>query len=243
MRGYRKLLSMMMSCAILAGLRPGEALADEISSIQPPDGRTPSVWLGPAALNPRESGIGASIADYRLRDIDGQEKRLHGLTGPGGLVVVVRDPECPVSRRYGSRLSDMGPAYRDRGFGFLFIYPSDTLDRAQREKDRRALGIEGTFAEHGSYALAEALGVTSTGDVFVLDSQHRLRYRGAVDDQYGLGYTKDFPSRNYLRNALDAVAEGRPVSQPAMSAPGCHIDADPAKDRIFQPSSAGEMLS
>ena len=81
------------------------------------------------------------------------------------------------------------------------------------------------------------------GEVFVLDTGHRLRFRGAVDDQYGLGYTKDVATRHYLRHALDALIEGEPVQTPATSAPGCVIDADPEKDRLFQPVADGQMIS
>jgi len=70
------------------------------------------------------------------------------------------------------------------------------------------------------------------------DAEHRLRYRGAVDDQYGLGYTRDFPSQHYLRNALESLQQGREVETP-----GCYIDADPAKDRLLPQLPGGEMFS
>lgn len=91
--------------------------------------------------------------------------------------------------------------------------------------------------------MADELGVKSAGDVFVLDNEHRVRYRGAVDNQYGLGYTRDVPTRHYLRNALDALKEGRKIVTPATAAPGCYIDADPAKDQLIWPLPAGQMLS
>ncbi len=110
-------------------------------------------------------------------------------------------------------------------------------------EDARRLAIPGVYVDRGSFALAEALGVKSTGDVFVLDSEYRLRYRGAVDDQFGLGYTRDFPSRHFLRNALDALRDGDEIETPATAAPGCYIDADPAKDRLFQNLPGGQMVS
>ena len=178
-----------------------------------------------------------------MQDVDGASHPLYSGQRTRGTVIVVRDPECPVSKRYGPRISSMARHYRDAGFGFVFIYPSETLDAQQRIQDRANLAVPGLYVGKGSFALAEQLGVKSTGEVFVLDAEHRLRYRGAIDDQYGLGYTKDMPTRNYLRNALDAMAQGRTISAPATSAPGCYIDADPAKDQLFHPLPAGQMLS
>ena len=51
------------------------------------------------------------------------------------------------------------------------------------------------------------------GDVFVLDAQQRLRFRGAVDNQYGIGYTRQFASQQLLRNALDALHEIAPADR------------------------------
>mgnify|MGYP000582630859 CR=1 FL=1 len=128
-------------------------------------------------------------------------------------------------------------------FHFVFIYPSVDLTTEERANDAQMFGPHGVYAERGSFALAELLGVTSTGDVFVLDREHRLSYRGAVDDQYGLGYTRDVPTAHYLRNALDDLRESRPVRVPATSAPGCYIDADPAKDRLIPSMPGGHLLS
>jgi hypothetical protein len=211
--------------------------------IKAPTDRTPAVWLAPAMLEPADVGIGGRIHDLQLQGIGGESLHLADTGGRRGTVVVVRDPECPVSRRYGPRITAMARQFGDGGFGFVFIYPNAELDRGQRLEDARRLGIPGTYVERGSFALAEALDVKSTGEVFVLDADRRLRYRGAVDDQYGLGYTRDAPTRHYLRNALDAVRGGDEVTIPATSAPGCFIDADPSKDGLLPPLPGGQMLS
>ncbi len=218
-------------------------LSADPGGINPPSGRTPTIWIGPEILTPTEVGIGKPIPDLELHDVEGNKHALHGNTRSKGMVIVVRDPECPVSKRYGPRISSMARHYLTAGFGFVFIYPSETLDKAQRIRDRENLAIPGLYVGQGSFALAEKLGVKSTGEVFILDADNRLRYRGAIDDQYGLGYTKDVPTRHYLRNALDAMTQGRAITTPATSAPGCFIDADPTKDQLFQPLSAGQMLS
>jgi hypothetical protein len=49
--------------------------------------------------------------------------------------------------------------------------------------------------------------------------QGKLLYRGAVDD----GGEK--PSRHYLRDALDALLAGRPVTVPRTLGNGCEIKA------------------
>jgi len=214
--------------AIVIGL----VAVTQVSALEPLRERTPSLTLGPEIMDIEEAGIGKLIPDQTLGYLNGGTAGLHRLGGDKGTVIVVRDPECPVSRRYGPRVADLARAYQSRGFSFVFIYLNDNLPLARLNADRTALGAPGSYIIGGVFELAERLGVESTGDVFVLDARYNLRFRGAVDDQYGLGYTKEAPTQRYLHNAVDAVMQGQPVAIPAITAPGCYIDADPARDRL-----------
>jgi mono/diheme cytochrome c family protein len=73
-------------------------------------------------------------------------------------------------------------------------------------------------------ALADRLLAERTCEAFVLDGARRLRYRGAVDDQYGRGTRKDRPLRRHLAEALDAILAGRAVAAPVTAVVGCPID-------------------
>jgi hypothetical protein len=58
-----------------------------------------------------------------------------------------------------------------------------------------------------------------TPHVLVLDSEHRLRYRGAPDADHG------DPSQDaaWLREALDAVLDGREPAEAERPARGCSV--------------------
>ena len=47
----------------------------------------------------------------------------------------------------------------------------------------------------------------------------------------------------YSDAQLDALRNGDEIETPATAAPGCYIDADPAKDRLFQDLPGGQMIS
>jgi len=211
--------------------------------IEPPGERTPTDWLGPQVLDPGKHGIGKRIADARLQKLSGGQASLHDLAGERGTVILVRDPQCPVSRVYGPRQAEMARLYGKKGFNFVVLYLSGQLGPAGLAGDASGFDGPAVFVKGDAQGLAGRLGLNSTGDVFVLDAQQHLRFRGAVDDQYGIGYTREFASRRLLRNALDALVDGRPVEVPATSAPGCHIDADPERMRPFQPWNPGEAVS
>ena len=174
--------------------------------------------LGDAA--PR---VGELIADVGFTDIDGNSNRLSDMMGESGLVVVIRDVFCPVSRKYGARLGRLEDEYRDKGFGFLYVNvnKADTLDVVRDEID--AYGFDAPYVLDPDALIAYALEATTSTEVFVLDAGRMLHYRGAVDDQYGIGFTKAAPKKNYMVDALDAVEVGTEVEVRGTIAPGCYL--------------------
>ena len=79
-------------------------------------------------------------------------------------------------------------------------------------------------AGHAIGAIAVVLYVLA----IVLDAARTVVYRGAVDDQYGLGYALDAPRSAYLRAALADLLAGKTPAVSATTAPGCELDAAPA---------------
>ena len=75
--------------------------------------------------------------------------------------------------------------------------------------------------------VADAAGATRTPEVVVLDENHRIRYRGRIDDQYGfqdtVSYQKTEPEVFDLTDALDALLSKEPVATTEAAAAGCLI--------------------
>ena len=71
--------------------------------------------------------------------------------------------------------------------------------------------------------VADRFGAKRTPEVFVLDPDGRVVYRGRIDDQFGVGYKRDAPTRRDLAEALDEVLAGKPVSRPSTTPAGCFI--------------------
>ncbi|MFM8397296.1 MAG: redoxin, partial [Pirellula sp.] len=90
---------------------------------------------------------------------------------------------------------------------------------------RFASSAEYTFDKDSRFAAD--LTATSTTDVFVLDRSHTIVYHGAIDDQYGFGYSMDAPRYTYLRDALNAALEHRSILVAATAAPGCVLEHKP----------------
>src|SRR5262249_2621511 len=81
--------------------------------------------------------------------------------------------------------------------------------------------------------VADLLLVERTCEALLIDGQGRLRYRGAIDDQYGLGTRRDRPGRQYLTEAIEALLAGRTVTPETTPVVGCPIErVMPEKPRL-----------
>jgi hypothetical protein len=129
-----------------------------------------------------------------------------------------------VSKKYLPTLAQLERDYREKGVRFLFLASTATDAAADLRAAIKGSGATAPCALDPKSEIARTLGATATTDAFVLDGARTLVYRGAVDDQYGLGYSVDAPREKYLAAALDATLAGRAPAISATQAPGCALD-------------------
>lgn len=165
--------------------------------------------------------IGQQAAHFQLPDTEGES---HSPDGNPATVVVFTCNHCPYALAWHDRIMEAVRDYDGRGVRFLVInsndadrYPRDSLEAMKRRVAQEQWPVP--YLHDSSQEVASAYGAKTTPDIFVLDGERRLRYRGAPDSDY------DDPSQNaaWLRGALDAVLEGR-APEPAETKPvGCSI--------------------
>ncbi|HEY1190561.1 MAG TPA: redoxin family protein [Gemmata sp.] len=171
---------------------------------------------------PGEAGVGRFVPDLAFTDLNGKAGRLSDFKSSKLLVVAFTNTTCPLCKKYTPTLQRIEKEYAAKGVSFLFVNPTkgDKPD---------AKTFEGRYAHDTDGAFTAALGATSTAEVFVLDPARTLQYRGAINDQYGLGYALDKPRSNYLVTALDDLLAGKRPVVAATTAPGCELSPERAK--------------
>ncbi|MCU0716320.1 MAG: redoxin family protein [Pirellula sp.] len=207
----------------------GEALgrnnsADDIVPTQPTKSFEAPVRQGPKLLTPGEHGVGRFVADTEFELLDRTTKRIHGEDKSHLTVIAFTSTSCPLSKKYLPTLVDIHSDFKARGVRFVLVncVATDRPDEMKAALERFTSNVEYTFDK--DLKLTNHLGATSTTDVFVLDQSNTVIYHGAIDDQYGFGYSIDTPRYTYLRDALEASLEHRPVLVSATAAPGCLLE-------------------
>ncbi len=140
-----------------------------------------------------------------------------------------------MSKVYTPRLKSIAKKFQDQPVQF-FLINSNVQDGVAAIREHAAshqLGFP--VVRDGDGRLARHFGVSRTTDVLVLDSQRRIAYRGAVDDQYGyrktqagIGtYRKQAATKHYLQDAITSLLRGGKVAIPKTDPMGCALGLAP----------------
>ncbi len=169
--------------------------------------------------------LGDVAPDFSLPDTDGHQQAPDG--GPATVVVFTCN-HCPYALAWQDRLENVARDYADRLVRVLAInsndaerYPRDSFDAMKARVAAEEWSMP--YLRDESQDVARAYGAKTTPDVFVLDSERRLSYRGAPDADY------DDPAQRaaWLRDALDAVLTGREPGRAETKPVGCSIKWKP----------------
>jgi peroxiredoxin len=172
-------------------------------------------------------GIGIAIDDFSLRDAKGQAHRLSDLRECKVIVVVFLGADCPLAKLYAPRLAKLARTYRKRGAAFLAIAPNRHDSVADLARYVRQHALPFPLLRDVGQVVADRFTARRSPEVFVLDRGRRIRYRGRIDDQYGVGVQKPKATRRDLVDAVEALLADRPVSVCVTQAPGCPISRAP----------------
>ncbi len=175
------------------------------------------------ATGDRPAPPDAAIRDITLHDAAGRRFALRDLRGKKAVVVVFLSFECPVSTGYAPALAELAEAYRDRGVAFVGVSAGDESPR-RVEHLAAEFGLPFPVYRDARAGAASALGAEVTPEAVLLDGDLVPRYRGRIDDRYA-ARLKPYAhvGRQDLREALDELLAGKPVSVPQTRAIGCAI--------------------
>lgn len=174
-------------------------------------------------------GIGGTVANLRITTLAGATLSLDDLLRDRrALVLAMASAECPLAVEYGPRMAAIEREFEGR-VAFLHVNPVDGESIDAVRAMIRESGLRGAYARDADAAVRRELQPKTTTEVFVLTPARQIVYRGAIDDQYRLGGKAAKVQREYLRDALRAVIDGRSPSPAATSAPGCLVDLPRAR--------------
>ena len=177
--------------------------------------------------------LGTMAPDFRLPDANGRIVALPDFAGAPALLVAFICNHCPYVKHIRHELADLAEEYQERGVAIVGINSNDAANHpedtpAKMADEVKNIGYTFPYLYDATQSVAKAYRAACTPDIYLFDQQRRLVYRGQFDDSRpgnGIPATgKD------LREALDAVLSGKPVSPNQKPGIGCNIKWKPGNE-------------
>ncbi|TWT54932.1 Thiol-disulfide oxidoreductase ResA [Rubripirellula amarantea] len=203
------------------------------------------IWVGfllataslGSASGSAEPSLGKRIESFTLDNCYGKPVTLSDFESSSAIVIVFLGTECPLAKLYGPRLNEIQRQYADRGLQVIGINSNkqDSLSEVVAYVHRHEITFP--MLKDPANRVADAMNAQRTPEAFLLDRDYTVRYHGRIDDQYGVGYSKERAPEPELSLAIEALLAGSPIATPTTEVVGCHIgrvkDVEPIGDVTF----------
>lgn len=181
-----------------------------------------------AQASPAGYPIGATVADFKLQNVNGTSVSLSNYKDKKGVIVVFTCNHCPFAKAYEERIIGLDKKYASQNFPVLAInsndgadYEEDSFDNMKKRASEK--GYTFPYLQDVTQAVAKAFGATRTPHVFILRNdggKFTVQYIGTIDDNY---QDPSSVTKRYVEDAVNNILTGKPVVVTQTKAVGCAI--------------------
>jgi len=177
-------------------------------------------------MHPRVMALALS-APCPSFELVGTDDKTHSLATIDAkiFVVIVSCNHCPYVIAYEPRMVAIAKEYMPKGIAFMAVnandatrYPDDAMQPMKNRAKER--GFPFPYVRDDSQAFVRALGARFTPEVYVFDSERKLRYHGRIDDNHR---DESRVTSHDLKNALEALVDGKAPLVTETTAFGCSV--------------------
>jgi len=186
--------------------------------------------LTPSTMLP----LGTKAPGFSLPDVvSGKTVSLETFAGKKALLVMFICRHCPFVQHVKKEIARIGKDYTGKGIGIVAISSNDAdsypEDKPESLKEMaQELGFNFPFCYDGTQEVAKAYTAACTPDFFLFDTGRKLVYRGQLDDSRP-GNSEPVTGRD-LREAIESVLAGEPVTVAQKPSIGCNIKWKPGNE-------------
>ena len=162
--------------------------------------------------------------DLRLPDLDGRQIEPLRAKDAKAIVFIFIRTDCPLSNRYAPEVRRLNDKFAKSDVRFWLVYPGqgesgEIIRNHIKEYEYRLSALRDP--EH---KLVKITGAQVTPEAAVFLPGGRMVYRGRIDDRYvALGKARPAPTTRDLEQVLEAILEGKQVTNKTTAAIGCFI--------------------
>lgn len=169
--------------------------------------------------------IGEVATDFELKNVDGTLFSLSDIDNAKGYIVVFTCNECPFAKMYEDRLVALHNEYAPQGYSVVAINPNvsddsekESFEAMQARADEKEFPF--VYLADEKHEIFPQYGAVRTPHVFLLDSERKVQYIGAIDDN---SKSPEEVEVKYVENAISALENGTQPDPNYTKAIGCPV--------------------
>jgi thiol-disulfide isomerase/thioredoxin len=169
--------------------------------------------------------IGTKMPVFDLNDPAGKAYKSDGLYADRGLLVVFTCNHCPYALAVWPRLIRLANYAKNLKISTVAINPNINPDYPEDSPGKmiqkiEAWGICFPYLVDETQQVAKTFKAQCTPDIYLFDKNHQLVYHGRIDDNW---QDERKVTKEELKEAINNLATGRPVSADQRPSMGCSI--------------------
>jgi peroxiredoxin len=166
----------------------------------------------------------AAAPHFALRDTRGAVHTAAEWTQAKATVVLFVTIDCPIGNSYVPELNRIHDAYASRGVTMWAVQADPSVPDAAVAKYAADFHYGFPLLLDPAQTLVKQAGATITPQAAIFSPEGKLLYLGRIDNRVeDFGKSRPKATAPNLRNALDAVLAGKPVSPDRTKSIGCSI--------------------
>lgn len=183
-------------------------------------------------INTIQLGTVMPADKIRMKGVDGAFYTLQDIAKENGTLVIFTACDCPFvigngnkSEGWEGRYNDVYKAAMDANVGMVLVNSNeakrkgaDSFENIMARHDEQGYQMNVLYDSH--HKVADEFGAKFTPHVFLFDSEGKLVYTGAIDDNV---QSSEKVKKEYLKDALNAIKEGKEIPVKESRALGCSI--------------------
>ena len=178
-----------------------------------------------SSVDPLPIGAPLPNPDKKMKDVAGMEVSFKDAMNTKGLLVMFSCNTCPVVHAYQSRTIEICNYAKNKEIGVILLNSneasrddgdsfSDMKDYASKQR------YNWPYVVDENSVMANAFGATRTPECFLFNTEGKLVYHGAIDDNQN---GADEVTRKHLKIAMDEMLGGKDVAVKTTRSVGCTI--------------------
>ena len=161
----------------------------------------------------------------KIKDLHGRELSPFELDGARASVFIFLMKDCPISNRYAPEIMRIAREYQTKRIRFYLVYVDDVRGLEKHLQEYGLADLPAIFDDQR--LLVKATGVQTAPESAVIGDKGEILYRGRIDNLFAaMGKPRRQVTEYDLRDALDAIIDGRPIRTPRTTAIGCFISME-----------------